>query len=126
VCQISSRLAEQCKRKVLQFFYTLQYYGVPGGLPGPKFTNLGTDVQQGPDYHYAKFAPCDNLSARYLLPNFIDFVGGVTTKKQIVNDMSQHTMWQQKDSILLVNFNQANILSTNIFINPVTNSKAEH
>ena len=24
--------------------YTLQYFGAPGGLPAPKFTNLGDDI----------------------------------------------------------------------------------
>ena len=36
-------------------FYTLQYLGVPGHHHGPKFTNLGRDAQQGPDYQRAKF-----------------------------------------------------------------------
>jgi len=41
-------LGKRCTRKALQFFYTIQYFGTPGGPPGPKFTNLCVDVQQGP------------------------------------------------------------------------------
>jgi len=69
------------EKSATNFFYTLQCFGAPGGLPGPKFTNLGNDVQQGPEYQYAKFSQRDNLSARHLLPSLIDFIGGVTTKK---------------------------------------------
>jgi len=32
-------------RKALDFFYTIQYYGTPERLPGPKFTNRDPDVQ---------------------------------------------------------------------------------
>jgi len=35
----------------------LQFYGAPGGPPGPKFTNLGPDAHQAPPYQPAKFRP---------------------------------------------------------------------
>jgi len=35
------------REKRYQKCYTLQYFGSSGGPAGPKFTNLGTDVQQG-------------------------------------------------------------------------------
>ena len=62
-------------------FHILQYFGVPGESHGLKFTNLGTDIQQGPLYQCAKFRPGDNLSMRYLLPTFVDFVDSVTDKQ---------------------------------------------
>ena len=40
---------------MLQFFYTLQYFGTPAGLPGLKFTNLGPDVLHGQVCQCAKF-----------------------------------------------------------------------
>ena len=43
------------EKSVTIFFYTLQYFGDPGGPPGLKFTDLGPDVQQGPSI--AKFRP---------------------------------------------------------------------
>jgi len=54
------------------------------GPLGPKFTNLGLggDAQQG---------PC------IMLPNFVDFVDGVTYKKNSINDMTPHTTRRQKD-----------------------------
>jgi len=47
--------AKRCTRKALQIFYTLRYFGAPGGPPGPKFSNLGSDIQQRPLYQFAKF-----------------------------------------------------------------------
>jgi len=44
-CQISSRSAERCARKVLQKCYPPVNFGAAGGPIGPKFTSLGTDVQ---------------------------------------------------------------------------------
>lgn len=38
-------------------FYTILYFGTPGGPPAPKFTNLGNIVQRGPDYQCAKLRP---------------------------------------------------------------------
>jgi len=48
----------------------------------PKFTNLRTNVQPGPDYQCAKFRPLLSTCLRdnYLLLNFVDFDGGVTDK----------------------------------------------
>jgi len=43
------------REKCYKIFYTLQYFGTPRGPPGPKFTNLGPDIQQGPLYQPAKF-----------------------------------------------------------------------
>jgi len=57
LCQISMHSAKQCTRKVLQFFYILQYFEAPGGHSGPKSISLGTDIQQGPFYHFAEFHP---------------------------------------------------------------------
>jgi len=37
----------------LHFVYTLLYFCAPGEPPVPKFTYLGTDGQQGPDYQCA-------------------------------------------------------------------------
>ena len=46
-----------------------------------------------------KISSCsDDLSPRYLLPTFVDFVAGVThknTKKHTVNDMSPHYIRRQ-------------------------------
>ena len=63
------------------------------GIPWPKFTDLSPpDVQQGPVYQSVEFRPVmKKPSARYFLPNFVDFVNSVTDKKT-VNDMSAHSM----------------------------------
>jgi len=34
------------KKKRYKAFYTLQYFGAPGGPAVPKFTSLGPDIQQ--------------------------------------------------------------------------------
>ena len=49
-------LGQTMYEKSVTIFYTLQYFGAPGGPPVPKFTNLGPDVQQGPIYQPAKFS----------------------------------------------------------------------
>jgi len=69
------------EKSVTKFFYTLQYFGTPEGPLGHMspvwvlgYTNL------------LPLATCkisshsDKLFPRYLLPNFIDFVAGVTHK----------------------------------------------
>jgi len=61
---IMSASATQGGHKKHYNFYTLQYFGAPGRLPGPKFTNLGLNRK----------APSTKL------PNFLDFVDGVTDK----------------------------------------------
>ena len=49
-----SALGQTMHEKIVtKMFYTLQYFGAPDGPPRSKFTNLGTDVQQGPDYQCA-------------------------------------------------------------------------
>jgi len=45
------------REKRYNFFYILQYFGAPEGPPGPNFTSLGPDIQQGPFYQTAKFRP---------------------------------------------------------------------
>jgi len=42
------------EKTVTNFFYTLQYFGAPGGPTGPKFTSLGR-VRQGSLYQPTKF-----------------------------------------------------------------------
>jgi len=63
--------------KIVSNFYTLQYFGAPWpGLPGPKFTNLATDVQQ-----LLGLSMCQILLVlTTLLPKFVDFVDSVTDK----------------------------------------------
>jgi len=55
--QISSLSAKRCTRKGLEIFLHPSCFGSPGGPPGPKFTSLGGDVQQGPLYKLPNFAP---------------------------------------------------------------------
>jgi len=74
------------EKSVTKMFYTLQYFGVPGGPLGQS--------SSVPALMYSKAllsicqisSPSDNLSTGYLLPNFVDFVESVTDKKT-VNDI---------------------------------------
>ena len=89
LCQVWLRSAKWCTRKALQnVLYTLHYFNTPGRLPGPKSINLGSDVA----YSNGRFIN---------MPNFVDFVDGVTEKKHThrtvgLNDVSPHTMRRQK------------------------------
>jgi len=64
-------------------------HGIEGPC-GPKFINLGIDVQQGPCYQNTRaHPPNDNPSTRYLLPNFVHFFDGVTdnnSKRHVTAD----------------------------------------
>jgi len=72
--QISSRSAKRSTRKALTI---LLHIWRPRGAPGSKFTDLGTDVQQGS----LKFRPFVTAYRRdYLLPNFVDFIESVTDR----------------------------------------------
>jgi len=62
-------------------FYTLHFLGASGGPPGPKFTSLGGDVQEGTLSSCQISSPSDNPSTRYLLPKFVDFVDGLTARQ---------------------------------------------
>jgi len=50
-------LGQTMYEKSVTIFYTLQYFGAPGGLPEPKFTSRGLDEKQGPVYRSVKFPP---------------------------------------------------------------------
>jgi len=79
-CQISLCSTKPCTRNVLQIFFTHLWILVDPF--GPKFTNLGINVQQGRSITVSR---SDNLCTRYLLTNFVDFVDSVAdkqTKKQ--------------------------------------------
>jgi len=68
-------------RKVLQCFLPICEFRRHRGPLGPRFINLGTDIQQGPIYQSAKFRPVVTtyvVCTRYLLPDFVDFVDSVT------------------------------------------------
>ena len=67
------------EKSVTNFFYTLQYFGAPGGPPELKFANLGG---KAPVTSCQTSCPSENPSTRYLLLNFIDFVDGVTHAKK--------------------------------------------
>jgi len=67
------------EKSVTKILDTFQYFGAAGEPSTPKFTNLGGDVEQGPLYQTAKFRPLLK-TPRYLLPNFVDFVDGVTPR----------------------------------------------
>jgi len=57
-CRISSRSVKLCTRKALQIiFLHPSIFCRPRGTPGPKFTDLGPDIQQVPLYQSAKFRP---------------------------------------------------------------------
>ena len=54
-CQTPLRSAKRCTSKALEFFLQPSLFWRPRGPPGPKFTNLGGDVQIGHRYGAAKF-----------------------------------------------------------------------
>ena len=76
----------------------------PRVTPGPKFTNLGTDVQQGPDYQCETFCPLLTTCLRDLLPNFVYFSESMTDGpmgggQKTVNNMSQYTTQRQQFTV---------------------------
>ena len=79
-CQISLRSVKPPWREALQkFSYTVQYFSSPGGP-------LGQMSCSGWWGTHPLLATCkilshsDDPSQRYLLPNFVDFVAGMTHK----------------------------------------------
>jgi len=77
-CQISLHSIKRCTRKALQnFFLHPSLFWCRRKLPGPKFTNLGPDVQQAPSINRPNFVLFWQL-VRYLLPNLVNFVDGIT------------------------------------------------
>jgi len=68
------------EKSATKMFYTLQYFGAPGDSLGQSSRVLELI------YSKAHLSICqisshsDNLSTRYLLPNFVDFVENVTDK----------------------------------------------
>jgi len=56
--------------KSVTIFYTLQYFGSTGGLPGPKVTGLGGGVHQPPSSYLQNFVsfrrPLSEISAAKL------------------------------------------------------------
>jgi len=83
--QIGDTTLEKSVTKV--FFYTLQYFGSPGvplGQRSPVWV-VGYIIPSA--LATCKISSCsDDHSPRYLLPNFVDFVGGRDPQKHTVND----------------------------------------
>jgi len=75
-------LGQTMHEKSVTNFYTLQYFGAPGGPPAPNFTSVG------PDYHCAK------ISSPSGKPVYVN-IG--PTKNSSLNDMSPHTMRRLKN-----------------------------
>ena len=89
----NTEIGETTWRKALQkFLYTLQYFA-----PHISWAKCHRSVWWGtttpPPIATCKIScRSDDPSPRYLLPNFVDFIAGVsrvTYKKSTVNDMSQ-------------------------------------
>jgi len=79
------------EKSTTKFVYTLQDFCAPGGLPGPQFTNLGTAVQQGPDYHCAKFCPLLTTCLRDICcRTMLISVKEWSTDKNPANDVSAY------------------------------------
>jgi len=71
-------IGETTLEKSVTIFYTLQYFDSSGGPPGQKVTGLGSGVHRPPTCKISSRS--DDPSPKYLLPNFVDFVAGVTNK----------------------------------------------
>jgi len=69
-------------RKALQIFLHPSVFWRIRGTPGPKFTHLGQMYSTAPSISLTcqSLFRSDNPSARYLLPNSVDFVDGVSNK----------------------------------------------
>jgi len=79
-------------KTTLEKRFTFQYFG-SRGTPWAEGTGLGGGVHQPPLATCKISSRADDPSPRYLLPNFLNFVAGVThktTKKHIktVNDVA--------------------------------------
>jgi len=69
-------------------FQTLQYFVAPGSLPEPKFINPDSKALS---INLPNLIPLyDNLSTKYLVPNFVDFVESVTFR--LTKTISPHTL----------------------------------
>ena len=70
------------EKSVTKIFYTLQYFGSPGGPPRTKVTSLGRGVHQPPLANGKISSSSDDPSPRYLLPKLVDYVAGVRNKQK--------------------------------------------
>ena len=68
-------------KSVTKMFLHPSIFCSPGGPPGPKVTGLDGGVHQFPLAIYKILSRSDDPCPRYLLPNFVDFVAGMTHKK---------------------------------------------
>jgi len=71
---------ETTSDKALQNFFHLSIFWLHRGTPGPKVTGLVVAYINPPIATCKISSRSDNPSSRYLLPNFVDFVAGVTHK----------------------------------------------
>ena len=92
-------LGQTMYEKSITIFFTSFTILAPKGTPWSKFNNLGPYVYSNLPLSTSQISSrSDNPSARYLLPNFVDFAYRMTHKKT-VNDMTPHTMPQQLSRI---------------------------
>jgi len=68
--------------KSVNFFYIFSILAPQGDLLGQSSPILALIYANAPLSICKISFPSDNLSMRYLLPKFVDFVDGVTDKKQ--------------------------------------------
>jgi len=69
------------EKTVTNFFLHPSYFGSLGGPAGPNVTGLGDGLYHPPPLATYKISSrFDDPCPRYLLPNFVDFVAGVTHK----------------------------------------------
>jgi len=101
-CQILLRSVKPCTRKVLQFFYTLQYFGAPGGLPEPKFTSRGLDEKQGPVYRSVKFPPVLTTRLRDICCQISSILLTAWPTTNRIRHVSAYHMGRQKASCQLM------------------------
>jgi len=92
-------ISETTLVKSVTIFIHPSIFWLRRGPLGPKVTGLGGGVHQ-PHLAICKIlSHSDNPSLRYLLPNFVDFVAGMTHKttkpQETVNNMSLHYTQQQ-------------------------------
>jgi len=82
--------------KSVTIFSPFSILAPQGDAPGPKFTILGRYVQQDPLCQFAKFLFVLATRLRDLPPNFVNFVDGVTDKKNKRRVSAYHAATKNK------------------------------
>ena len=70
------------ENSITNVFYTLHYFGTPGGPSGPKLPVWVVMYNKATSIKLPNFVPVrQSVYARYLLLKFVDFIDGLTDRQ---------------------------------------------